>query len=177
MCINAFRGVSHVDVDAALAEFWSRHDRLVEPVPLDASVDAFGIYEQRNGWTVVSWTIGWEWKLRRQAQVHVSEALGCAGILVFVYDGDDWGYELFDRGAAVDWFVTVSDEHFAASYLLVLRPWPGQAGVEVTGGSLSSRLPTRTVGVALIWRASAVHRSGEWLKRGLPSSKKRCPPR
>jgi hypothetical protein len=105
MRINAFRGVSHADVDAALADFWSLHHRRVESVPPDARVDAFDLYEQRDGWTVLTWTIGWEWKLRRQAQLHVSEALGCAGILMFVYDGDDWGYELFDRGAAVDWFV------------------------------------------------------------------------
>jgi hypothetical protein len=29
---------------------------------------------------------------------------------VFVYDGDYWGYELFERGVAVDWFVQ-SPEH------------------------------------------------------------------
>jgi hypothetical protein len=105
MRINAFRSVSPADVDAALAEFWSRHHRRVEPVPPDAQVDAFDLHEQRDGWTVMCWTSGWEWKLRRQAQLHVSETLGCAGILVFVYDGDDWGYELFDRGAAVDRFI------------------------------------------------------------------------
>src|SRR5690349_9482962 len=101
MRMNAFRGVSHVDVQAVVAEFWSSHGRRVERVPPDAEVDAFDVYEQRDGWTVMWWTRGWEWKLRRAAQLYVSEALGCAGILVFVYDGDEWGYELFDRGAAV----------------------------------------------------------------------------
>jgi hypothetical protein len=104
MRTNAFHGVSHVDVRAALAEFWSRHDRQVQPTP-EPRVDAFALHEQRDGWTVLDWTRGWEWTLRRQAQLHVSEALGCTGLLVFVYDGDYWGYELFDRGAAVDWFV------------------------------------------------------------------------
>ncbi len=108
--INAFRGVSHVDVYAMLAEFWSRHDRQVEPVPPDARLDAFDLYEERDGWTLMRWTAGWEWNLRRQAQLHVSEALGCAGILVFVYDGDVWGYEVFDRGVAVDWFIQWPEE-------------------------------------------------------------------
>lgn len=105
--VNAFRGVSHGDVHAALTEFWTRHDRRIEPVPLDADplVDSFTLHEERDGWTVLHWTSGWEWTLRRQAQLHVSGILRCAGILVFVYDGDDWGYELFDQGAAVDWFV------------------------------------------------------------------------
>jgi hypothetical protein len=32
------------------------------------------------------------------------------GLLVFVYDGQCWGYELFDRGAVVDRFVTGIDD-------------------------------------------------------------------
>jgi hypothetical protein len=121
--INAFRGVWHADVQAALAEFWSRHDRQVEPLPPDARVDAFDLYEQRDGWTVMSRTIGWEWKLRRQAQLHVSDALGCAGILVFVYDGDAWRYELFDHGTAVDWFYQ----------------WPQEGNTWFPGKDLSGR--------------------------------------
>src|SRR5919199_340022 len=101
MRLNAFRGVSHVDVDAALAEFWSSQGRRVEYLRPDAEADAFDVYEQHHGWALMWWTQGWEWNLRRGAQLYVSKALGCAGILVFVYDGDAWGYELFDRGAAV----------------------------------------------------------------------------
>ncbi|NMO53710.1 hypothetical protein HH310_21305 [Actinoplanes sp. TBRC 11911] len=104
MRLNVFRGVSHDDVYAALTDFWSRQDRQVERVAPDARADAFDLYEQRDGWTLLDWTSGWEWTLRRQAQFHVSEVLGCAGALVFVYDGDYWGYELFERGVAVDWF-------------------------------------------------------------------------
>ena len=29
----------------------------------------------------------------------------CAGFLIFVYDGDYWGYEFFDRGEVLDHFV------------------------------------------------------------------------
>lgn len=105
------------------------HARQVEQVPLDARVDAFDLYEQRDGWTVMRWTSGWEWKLRRQAQLHVSEVLGRAGILVCVYDGDDWGYELFDRGAAVDWFVQ----------------WPQEGNTWFPGRDLSGR-PEAVVG-------------------------------
>ena len=104
MRVNAFRGVSHVDVEAVLSQFWTSHGRRVEWMPPEVDGDAFSLYQQRDGWTVMWWTQGWEWKLRRSAQLYVSQALGCAGILVFVYDGDAWGYELFDQGAAVDWF-------------------------------------------------------------------------
>jgi hypothetical protein len=124
--INAFRGVSPAVVHAALAEFWSRQARLVEPVPLGASVDAFDLREERDGWTVMRWTSGWEWNLRRQAQLYVSEVLDCAGILVFVYDGDDWGYELFDRGTAVDWFIQ----------------WPQEGNTWFPGQDLSGRPET-----------------------------------
>jgi hypothetical protein len=35
----------------------------------------------------------------------VSRRLACPGFLVFVYDGDYWGYEFFNSGVAVDHFV------------------------------------------------------------------------
>ncbi|MEU7875655.1 hypothetical protein [Dactylosporangium sp. NPDC049140] len=111
--INAFRGVGHADVETALTEFRSRH-------AADERVDVFDLYEQRDGWTVMR---GWEWTRQRQAQLHVSAALGCAGILVFVYDGDDWGYELFDRGTAVDWFIQ----------------WPQEGNTWFPGKDLSGR--------------------------------------
>jgi hypothetical protein len=110
MRVNAFRGVSHADVFAALTEFWSRHGRRIELVPPEQEADAFDLHERRARWTVLEWTLGWEWTLRREAQLYVSEKLSCPGILVFVYEGDLWGYELFDRGKAVDWFVQWAEE-------------------------------------------------------------------
>jgi hypothetical protein len=107
MRINAFHGVRHDAVLAGLESFWARHGRRLNTVPADdpASVDSYELHAMRDGWTLLNWTMGWEWDLRRQAQLHVSRALDCAGILVFVYDGDDWGYELFHHGEAVDHFV------------------------------------------------------------------------
>lgn len=106
-----------------LAEFWAGEGRRVEPVPPGDRADAFDLHERRAGWTVLSWTRGWEWTLRRRAQLYVSEVLGCAGLLVFVYDGDDWGYELFDRGKALDWFVQ----------------WPQEGDTWFPGRDLSGR--------------------------------------
>jgi hypothetical protein len=60
----------------------------------------------------------------------------------------------------------------------VLRPQLGQAGVEVTG-----RIALSSAAHQHVWcwlsrgMHPAGHRGAEWLKRGLPSSKKRCPPR
>jgi len=62
-------------------------------------------YREDNGWVAAELDRGWEWEIRREVQLVVSDALGCPGFLVFVYDGDYWGYEFFDRGVAVDHFV------------------------------------------------------------------------
>jgi len=48
---------------------------------------------------------GWEWKVRREAQLFVSRTLWCPGFLIFVYDGNYWGYEFFDHGEVLDHFV------------------------------------------------------------------------
>ncbi len=52
---------------------------------------------------------GWEWEIRRAALLFVSQRLDCAGFLVFVYDGDYWGYEFFNRGVALDHFVQAEE--------------------------------------------------------------------
>jgi len=65
-------------------------------------------YREHNGWVVVELDLGWEWEVSRAVQLAVSDALGCPGFLVFVYDGDYWGYEFFDRGEAIDHFVQQS---------------------------------------------------------------------
>jgi hypothetical protein len=62
---------------------------------------------------VVALDSGWEWKERREAQLYVSQTLLCAGFLIFVYDGDYWGYEFFNHGVVLDQFVQESsDAHF-----------------------------------------------------------------
>ncbi|GAB3189609.1 hypothetical protein GCM10027259_60620 [Micromonospora palomenae] len=58
----------------------------------------------------------------------------------------------------------------SATCFIDLRPWPGQASVEVPGLSLSFRLPT------LVWlsfglRSPGRRQGGERLKRGLLCSK------
>jgi hypothetical protein len=106
---NLFHGVPARAVHGALSWYWtSRRHRLAERTPRTAAMraaDEYVLHEERDGWTLLSWDGGWEWTRRREAQLHVSRALGCVGFLVFVYDGQYWGYELFDRGGAVDRFV------------------------------------------------------------------------
>jgi|GEM_PF-6378506 len=41
---------------------------------------------------------------------YVSEKLGCCGFLTFVYDGDYWGYEFFNKGQVLDHFVQDMDQ-------------------------------------------------------------------
>ncbi|MET8950592.1 hypothetical protein ACWEO4_04295 [Streptomyces sp. NPDC004393] len=97
----------------ALSEFWKGGGYRLPPAA-DKATDVYTLHEQYNGWTVLEWTRGWEWDLRRRAQLHVSRTYDYPGLLTFMYDGDYWGYELFHHGAAVDQFVqwTDGDQHF-----------------------------------------------------------------
>jgi hypothetical protein len=65
----------------------------------------FTLHDQDQNWTALSLDAGWEWSLRRQAQLEVSRRLGCKGFLIFVYDGNYWGYEFFRSGEPLDQFV------------------------------------------------------------------------
>lgn len=106
--VNAFRDVEAADVYGALAAFYAKRG-----AALVAEADRerrFDVHHRRGRWCVVEWDAGWEWKLRREAQLHVSRQLGVPGLLVFVYDGEYWGYELFDRGVARDHFVQSSED-------------------------------------------------------------------
>ncbi|GAA1069765.1 hypothetical protein GCM10009665_77400 [Kitasatospora nipponensis] len=113
---TSFRTSDHEGVYRALTEFWdSEGFELVPvppPVPGSARTDCFTLHRGGDGWTHLGWTAGWEWDLRRRAQLHVSRALDCAGLLTFVYDGESWGYELFESGAVRDQFVHWIEETF-----------------------------------------------------------------
>jgi hypothetical protein len=120
---NLFYGVDHQQVYDALDEFWqSEQHQLVD---VDASVrDCYTLHEQHNRWTPLGWTGGWEWDLRRRAQLHVSRTYDCPGVLTFVYDGELWGYELFHHGKEMDHFVqwTETGHGFFSDRPLTGRP-------------------------------------------------------
>jgi hypothetical protein len=101
--LNAFRDVEAPDVYGALATFYEKRGAVL--VSERGGRRSHDLRERRGRWCILEWDAGWEWKVRREAQLHVSRQLGVAGLLVFVYDGDYWGYELFDRGEAKDHFV------------------------------------------------------------------------
>ena len=107
MRINVFYGAPHDQVLSCLESFWAQQGKRLTVVPADVSPphDSYQLHAMQDNWTPLWWTIGWEWDLRRQAQLHVSRTLDCPGILIFVYDGDYWGYELFHHGEALDHFV------------------------------------------------------------------------
>jgi hypothetical protein len=111
---NLFYGVEAEGVYDALESFWTQHGhQILISAPLagrHVPSDGYQLYQSQGGWTLLDWDIGWEWTLRRQAQLHVARALGCAGLLVFVYDGNYWGYELFNDGRTIDQFVQDPDE-------------------------------------------------------------------
>jgi hypothetical protein len=99
---NLFYEVEADAVYAALESYWTERGRQIQTT---VRRDEYVLYHSEHGWMLLEWDGGWEWELRRAAQLHVSRVLGCAGLLVFVYDGDYWGYELFNHGREVDHFV------------------------------------------------------------------------
>src|SRR5215471_16393904 len=101
--LNLFHDVEAPDVFGMLAAFyWQRGARLVPEERPDRRYD---LHHRRDHWCVLDWDGGWEWQLRRAAQLFVSERLKAAGLLVFVHDGDYWGYELFRSGIVLNRFV------------------------------------------------------------------------
>src|SRR5947208_1151164 len=95
-----FHGVTSGAVCGALQSFYAARGRPLQEAkpytePSDRTLD---VYAVDKDWVVVGLDSGWEWKERREAQLFVSQRLWCPGFLIFVYDGDYWGYEFFDHG-------------------------------------------------------------------------------
>jgi seryl-tRNA(Sec) selenium transferase len=65
---NLFYGVDHEQVYAALEEFWRREEHTLKLEDVnDVNRDSYALRERRGDWTVLEWTRGWEWDLRRRA--------------------------------------------------------------------------------------------------------------
>ena len=101
-----FRDTTAEAVYDAFCSFYAARGRPLRPMGGDW--ERIDIHREADGWVVVNLDGGWEWKVRREAQLAVSRQLCCTGFLVFVFDGDYWGYEFFDRGEALDQFVQES---------------------------------------------------------------------
>ncbi len=100
--LNLFYDVDHVAVYEVLSEFWASKKRHVRESDGEACYD---LHQSENRWVVLSWDAGWEWILRREAQLYVSNALSCKGFLIFVYDGNYLGYEFFNAGIPLDQYI------------------------------------------------------------------------
>jgi hypothetical protein len=105
---NLFHGTTAAAVYGAYVSFYEQRHRPLRVMGEDWQRIDF--HCESNGWVVVSLDEGWEWKERREAQLFASRRLWCPGFLVFVYDGDYWGFEFFDRGEILDRFVQESSE-------------------------------------------------------------------
>ena len=105
---NLFHDVPPEIVHVALEEFYStRGYRLMRTAGDPA--ERLELHENDNRWVCLRLGIGWEWELRRDAYLHVSRELHCAGFFLFVHDGDFWGYEFFDNGVVLDHFMQDPD--------------------------------------------------------------------
>lgn len=109
-----FQGVSEEQVLKGCSVFYARKGRrLVE------SGDAYfryDLHQCEDDWVILN--IGAasqlsEW--RQQAQIEVSAFLTCKSLLMFVHDGDYWGYQYCTSGEVSDRFLQ-SDEHKGAVF-------------------------------------------------------------
>lgn len=114
---NLFFDLKPEHISQAREQFWREEgNQLVErefqrTKDQRSLADKGGILYQPDGpWTLFEWPGGWEWVARRQAQLYVSRAFKRPGLLVFVYDGSYWGYELFRNGQALDHFVQDAEQ-------------------------------------------------------------------
>lgn len=108
--INLFRDVDH---EAVLQSYLRFHvARGFEVIDEHQRSYAYQLFQRDNAWVLLELAVGWKWGLWRAAQSYVSRELGCAGMLVFVCDGDYWGYEFFNNGDVLDHFVQVNETAF-----------------------------------------------------------------
>ncbi|MCK6472120.1 MAG: hypothetical protein L6R28_10270 [Planctomycetes bacterium] len=105
--LNLFYEVEARDVYRAYEDFYQQRGESLYLSGTESNV--YKLHEREKRWTLLEWNGGWEWDIRRKAQLHVSKALGCLGFLIFVYDGDYWGYELFKNGEVLDHFVQLEE--------------------------------------------------------------------
>lgn len=104
--LNLFYDVDHAAVYCAYSDFYTRRGRSF----LECNDEEhFTLHYKHQNWTVLDLDGGWEWVVRREAQLYVSRILGCKGFLIFVFDGNYWGYEFFKNGLALDQFVQAGD--------------------------------------------------------------------
>jgi hypothetical protein len=101
--LNLFHQVEAAHVWGALRELYAA--RRASVVETTARGNDYELYALDSSWCVLDWDAGWEWKQRREAQLFVSKRLQCKGLLVFVFGGAYWGYELFQNGEVLDRFV------------------------------------------------------------------------
>jgi hypothetical protein len=101
--LNLFYQVSHQDVYHSYASFYAKRGHAF--TKKGREYRQLNLFKQDNNWTVLYLDGGWEWTVRREAQLYVSHELNCPGFLVFVYDGNYWGYEFFRKGEILDHFV------------------------------------------------------------------------
>lgn len=96
----------HTTASAVYGAYLSFYESRGRPLQVTgADWQRIDFHREIDDWVVVSLDGGWEWKERRELQLSVSSRLWCPGFLIFVYDGDYWGYEFFDHGEVFDRFV------------------------------------------------------------------------
>lgn len=105
--LNLFYQVPHQTVYEAYAQYY--RERRIHLVDNGDDFFRFDLHERDNDWTTVWHPLGRYWTEWQAVQVFTSRLLSCTNLLLFVYDGDDWGYQLCTGGQVIDRFVQ-SDE-------------------------------------------------------------------
>lgn len=106
--LNLFYQTCHEAVYEAYAQFYrERRTRLTDN---GDDFYRFDIREKKQDWVVVRHPFGRCWEEWQKVQEFTSRFLRCTNLLLFVYDGDFWGYQLCSKGKVIDRFIQRDDD-------------------------------------------------------------------
>lgn len=103
MRFNLFFHVPQESVYAALSSFYTQRNKRLT-IPGD-DFFRFDLHQQNGDWTILNLGGGWHWAEWCEAQLSTSKILNCSSFLMFVNDGDYWGYQLCSGGIILDRFI------------------------------------------------------------------------
>lgn len=106
--LSLFRDVEAADVYTALITQFRKEGFKLLP-ELDPRKQ-FALQRTENQWSVLRVPIGFDWAQHQRIQKAVCEQLNARGLILFAYDGDYWGYELYRSSEVIDRFIQSKEE-------------------------------------------------------------------
>lgn len=165
--LSLFRDVDASDVYTALINHCSRSG--LELLPPKNPREQFVLHRTIDRWCVLKVPIGWDWNSQRNLQRDVGKLLWARSLILFSYDGDYWGYELFNADKSVDCFLQSSEEteRWFPGHRAVGNPEIFSAELEVSNTDAAAYIQQKPSGIPWeqLQRANTPVRAGDKFAR------------